>query len=408
VPYLDRTKAAESRADTEPARHPILFFSAAADYYGAPRSLHLLVSALQARGEPVQVAVAANGTLAERLRADGVRVWVSPVDPYGPTKSARRLPAAVRKLTGRVWWGFWAGQTILRTRPRLVYLNTLRGATVALSAALLRIPIIWHLRGLETGTSHPAFRQLRLKLVALLARRIVAVSGTVADAARAAGCPAEKLTVAYNGIAAPALRDLAAQQRPRVTLPADFAPRTVVGYVGRLDPNKGILDFLESTGRFASRGNTVGFLLIGGPLADENADWDRIGPAIDAARARGARVHVTGFTNQPYGLMDRCHILVLPSHDEGFPRVVLEAMALGKAIVATAVGGVPEAITSDTHGILTPPKDPDGLAAAMARLLDDEALRGRLGSAARARVERDFTPDATINAVQRALHAVDG
>lgn len=387
---------------------PILFFSAAGDYYGAPRSLHLLVAALHARGELVQVAVAAEGALADRLRADGIRVWVSPVDPYGPTGPSSRLKAALPKLARRVRWGLWAGQTILRTRPRVVYLNTLRGATVALPAALLRIPIIWHLRGLETGTSHPAFRALRLKLVARLARRILAVSGTVADGARAAGCSSDKLTVAYNGIAAAALRDLAAQQRPCVTLPADFAARIVVGYVGRLDPHKGILDFLESTRWFASGADTVGFLLIGGPLADENADWDRIGPALAAARARGACVHLTGFTNQPYGFMDQCHILVLPSHDEGFPRVVLEAMALGKAIVATAVGGIPEAITTDTHGILIPSKNPERLAAAITRMIDDEDLRDRIGKAARARVERDFTLDATADAVQRALHAVDG
>lgn len=385
---------------------PILFISPAADYYGAPRSLYLLVAALRSGGERVEVAVARNGVLVDRLRAEGVPVWISPADPYGPaTSPAGHGVAVLRKLLLRVRWGLWAARTMVRRRPRLVYVNTMRGATAALAAACLRIPIVWQLRGLETGTSHATYRRLRLTLVGLLARRIVAVSRTVADAARAAGCPRHKLSVAYNGIDAVGLNQAAAQQLPLVSLPPELARGLIVGYVGRLDPHKGILDLIDSASRLALRPSPPGFLLIGGPVGPDNADWHSIGPAIDEARARGARIHLTGFTAQPYGLMLRCDILVLPSHDEGFPRVVLEAMALGKAIVATAVGGVPEAITSDMHGILTPPKDSGRLAEAIARLVDDPELRERVGRAARTRVEHDFTPEATAEAVLDALHA---
>jgi glycosyltransferase involved in cell wall biosynthesis len=344
--------------------------------------------------------------LVDRLRVDGIPVWIGPSDPYGPPPSA--IPSGLttfRKVVLRIHWGLWAARIMIRRRPRLVYVNTLRGATAALAAACLRIPIIWHLRGLETGTSNAAYRRLRLKVVGLLSRRIVAVCRAVADAAQAAGCPPGKVCVAHNSIDAGALNQAAADQFPRVSLPPELTSGLVVGYVGRLDPHKGVLEFLDSAGRLATGPNPPGFLLIGGPCGAANADWHRIGPALEQARVRGARIHVTGFTDQPYGLMLCCDILVLPSHDEGFPRVVLEAMALGKAIVATAVGGVPEAITSDTHGILTPPKDPARLAAAIARLVSDPALRERVGREARIRVAHAFTPEATVEAVLDALRA---
>ena len=98
-----------------------------------------------------------------------------------------------------------------------------------------------------------------------------------------------------------------------------------------------------------------------------------------------------------------CDIVTLPSHDEGFPRAVLEAMALGKPIVATRVGGVPEAIEDGMSGLLVPPGDVPGLVTAWGRLLDDPGLPDRLAAAARTRVAERFTLSAYLRGVEDQL-----
>jgi glycosyltransferase involved in cell wall biosynthesis len=86
-------------------------------------------------------------------------------------------------------------------------------------------------------------------------------------------------------------------------------------------------------------------------------------------------------------VMARLDVVVIPSRREGLPLVVLEAMALSRSIVATAVGGIPEVIQDGVNGLLVPPEDPAAIARAVVRLLRDPELRARLGAAAAAAVE---------------------
>ena len=87
-------------------------------------------------------------------------------------------------------------------------------------------------------------------------------------------------------------------------------------------------------------------------------------------------------------------LLTVPSHTEGSPNVVLEGMAAGLAIAATTVGGVPEILEQGGTGLMVPARNPEAMADAILRILNDPELRARLGSAAQLRVESDFTPQA--------------
>ncbi|MDB5793342.1 MAG: hypothetical protein JWQ80_3366 [Massilia sp.] len=90
----------------------------------------------------------------------------------------------------------------------------------------------------------------------------------------------------------------------------------------------------------------------------------------------------------------RADVFCLPSHAEGLPMSLLEAMASGCASVASAVGGIPEALEDGENGLLVPRHDAPALAAALARVLADGALRARLGSRARTTVEQHYSTDA--------------
>jgi hypothetical protein len=116
---------------------------------------------------------------------------------------------------------------------------------------------------------------------------------------------------------------------------------------------------------------------------------------LRAARAHGVadRLTLTGWLDEPVRRAAEFDVFVLPSRNEGFPLVILEAMLAGVPVVATDVGSVGEAVEDGVTGLLVQSESPDALAQAIRRLLDDAELRTRLAGAARARASTEFTSD---------------
>ncbi|MFI5208194.1 MAG: glycosyltransferase, partial [Gemmatimonadales bacterium] len=105
---------------------------------------------------------------------------------------------------------------------------------------------------------------------------------------------------------------------------------------------------------------------------------------------------------------DAFDVVTLPGRHEGLSQGLLEAMALGKAVVATAAGGNTDVVEHGVHGLLVRPRDPKALGAALQRMLDEPILRDRLGASARLRVRSEFTIERTARdteAVYRAAMA---
>lgn len=182
----------------------------------------------------------------------------------------------------------------------------------------------------------------------------------------------------FNGVDVPALQRAAAAP-PAVTWPTDLP---TVLYAGRLSPEKGLLDLLDAATRQTASARLV--LAGDGPLATTL-------PASTAAAQLGARLLLAGQQSNVHPLFRQATVLVLPSHTEGLPLVLLEAMALGLPIVATRVGGIPDLLTHEETALLVPAHDPAALAAALDRLLGDAALRQRLAANAARVVAREYT-----------------
>jgi glycosyltransferase involved in cell wall biosynthesis len=130
------------------------------------------------------------------------------------------------------------------------------------------------------------------------------------------------------------------------------------------------------------------------------------GPERDALERRAhvlgltQRVRFLGRRSDAGDLLAACDVFVLPSRLEGLGVAALEAMAAARPVVASAVGGLAEAVEHESTGLLVPPEDPDALAAALARLLEDPALGKRLGDAGPARVREHYAAERMVEAYE--------
>jgi len=167
------------------------------------------------------------------------------------------------------------------------------------------------------------------------------------------------------------------------------AREPVVLYLGALLPAKGLPDLLR------------GFCLLQAQRAEARLVIGGSGPELDGLHALVDELGLSGAVSFPgwldagqkAELLARCRMLVLPSHLEAQPMVLLEAMAAGAALVSTDVGGVPDLVTDGEHGLLVRPGQPAQIAQAMLRLWDDEALRSELAMRARAKVQSVHSAD---------------
>lgn len=231
-----------------------------------------------------------------------------------------------------------------------------------------------------------AKRRLANRALGLLPHRVFAVSDDLRRHMLAESFGADAVEVIYNGIdigplPGPSERDAA---RARLGV-ADEVP--VIGTIARLDPVKDLGTLIRAV---ADVPGTPHLLIIGsGP---EEAALDRL--ATD--RGIADRVRFLGHRDDAREWLAGCDVYVNSSISEGVSLTILEAMAAGLPIVATAVGGTPE-VVDDTCGRLVPPRDPAALAAAIGELLSDPARAKTLGAAARLRVESRFTLDHMVN-----------
>ena len=158
----------------------------------------------------------------------------------------------------------------------------------------------------------------------------------------------------------------------------------VVGMIGRQVREKGIAEFLHAATRLASKHTNVWFLLVGERLASDHSG--SVDSEFAAAKsALGDRLVAPGSRSDIPECLAAMDLFCLPSWREGMPRTIIEAMMMGKPVVATDIRGAREEVVPDETGVLVPTRSPDRLAGAIARFIDDPDWSRRLGTAGRER-----------------------
>ncbi len=220
---------------------------------------------------------------------------------------------------------------------------------------------------------------------------VAAVSEAVASSV--AGYPGPEVRVVPNGVAVRVEPAAAAAARAELGIPPDIR---LVAHVGNIRPHKGHENLVAAVRVLAAIRPEVRVVSIGGEKHD--GDLARVRRlAIEAGV--GDRLVFLGRRSDALAFVAAAEMLVNPSDFEGLPVAVLEAMALGKPVVATAVGGVPS-VVDDTTGILVPARDPEALAAGIAQLVADPELAAALGAAGRKLVEHGYGLETMVRAYE--------
>jgi glycosyltransferase involved in cell wall biosynthesis len=298
--------------------------------------------------------------------------------------------------------GFW--HTLLACfgqHPAVVHVHAasrasfVRKSIVLLIARLAGCKTIFHLHG-------GGFRQFATVEAGALMRRwirhtleassvVITLSNGWAGFVRGFA-PGARVTVVPNSVPLPAMAQVQTsvqQERGRIL------------FLGRLEEAKGVFELLAAGARLAQ--DFPALRLVFGGEGDAEALGRRA-----AQLGIADRIELPGWIgpHERDAQLARASVFCLPSHAEGLPMAMLEAMAAGRAVVASSVGGIPETIVDGDNGLLVPPRDEEALARALAQLLGDEALRTRLAERARATIAQHYSTEVVcgqLSALYREL-----
>ncbi|RMH08940.1 MAG: glycosyltransferase family 1 protein [Nitrospirae bacterium] len=233
---------------------------------------------------------------------------------------------------------------------------------------------------------------------------VIAVSNATKEEMLAAGIPSSKITVIHNGIDT----DVWSRARVTTTLRDELqisATTPVVGYVGRLMPEKDLGTWLQAAAIVAKHYPQIQFVLVG-----EGRDETTLRELQDLAHRLGIadRVLFPGYRRQLLSAYAAFDLFVLSSLREGLPNSILEAMALGVPVVTTDVAGAKELVKHGETGLVVPQQDPERLAHAILAVMGDAALRERMAQASRSRIETHFSFANRLKRVEELYERVLG
>jgi glycosyltransferase involved in cell wall biosynthesis len=230
--------------------------------------------------------------------------------------------------------------------------------------------------------------------------RVVCVSEGQAEKVRRAGVRVDRVTVIRNAVRAERFDRVDPADRQVLEAMFPQAPDRIVGSAGRLSPEKGFGVLVQAAAIVIRSDPGAGFIHFGdGPL--RNSIRQRI-----AELGLEQRFILAGLRDDLDRFIPHWDLCVLPSFTEGLPTVVLESYAAGVPVVATAVGGTPEAVADGVDGYLVPPGDPAALAARILDALKSADERKTMGRVGRERIRAEFTFDVQASRFQAVCDAL--
>jgi len=354
----------------------ILFVSHEGSITGAPIFLVKLLKHLKAERPKYTIAIifSENGDVISLLEKDGFKVFVS--EKRGKSNSM------IRKFANRLAHYFFYLKVLASYRPDLVYSNTSVNFSEVIFAGLLRFPVLMHV---HEGGNYTATYSYRLKISCFFAKRIIVGSHYVNSVVNS--LTKRNGVVVHNGL--DSQYDHPIKQR-LINSPLK------IGILGTIEFNKGQLVALEAMHLLVNRGLSAK-LTIAGKIA--NYEYYARLTSFLKLNSLDKFVDFVGVVPDAGVFLNSLDLLVVPSFDEAFPTVILEAFSTSTLVLASDVGGISEMIQDKVNGLLFKAGDSVMLADVLEKVILDESLLQTLPFAAKFILKEEFDVRTTNNRI---------
>jgi len=340
---------------------------------GGPAQVVYLMTGLRDRGHEARLVCPKGSSVSRHAMAAGLDVVTVPLRTDLDVSFVLRLYRTIRRMN-----------------PDLVHLHSRRGADImgGVAARLARVPAVILSRRIDNPVRRGPLSKLKY---GTLCDRIITISDAVTNALLEGGVDPAKITRVRSAVDAKAYK---VEPNGRFRKALGVRPEThVIGIVGQLIERKGHRYLLDAMPAILDKfPDTVLVALGQGPLLSHLRNH------ANSLKIE-QNVMFVGFRNDMPHILRELDVLVHPATMEGLGVAVLQAMAAELPVVATAAGGMPEAVQDSVSGILVPPRDAGALSDAVIRLLAAPELRRAMGAAGRRIVEEQFSVDGMVEGI---------
>lgn len=377
-------------AVTTREKTPILFVTHASEIGGAERSLLDLVTRLNKKRYHPVVVVPDGNILYQYLTESKIETRVVPLLWLKKTRNLFKLCSYLRSF---IVSSFKIFEIVRRENIKILHTNSISAQIYAgLVGKISGKPVIWHVRDMLDLSWH---NRLLIKFCSHLAAEIVCISNAVRNHLAAVGIDLKKCRIVYNGI------DLTQFRRRRNSKTFNKTNVLQVGIVGRLLPWKGHDQFLEAAKIVSDQYAALEFYIIGDTFSGEDSYKKKLETRVRDLDMEKI-VNFTGFHEDVSAWYENLDIIIAPSvKPEPFGRVIIEAMAFSKPVIATNLGGPAEIVLDSETGYLIDPSSPTQIADRIIHLIRNEKLRNRFGQSGLKRVRDYFTIERCVIQIEQ-------
>lgn len=373
----------------------ILYISHLSGLRGAEQSLLTLLQEIDAsRFNPV-IVCPSEGLLVEKIRKLGYPVeiismkwWISNRTDF--CHLLYRLPFHIIAV-------FRILKIIKRYHIDLVHTNPIVVIEGAIAAKIARIPHIWHIRELLDDDPYLKFvfgTKSVFRLVSFFSTSIICISNAVKKEI-AKYCSTDKTVIIYNGVSLSEFKSSIQGKIFRKRFKINSST-LLVGIVGSLIRRKGHKDFIRAAAEVRQVIPNVKFVIVGSANKQYLAELKNLVVELNQEK----NIVFTGFQKNIPAIMKTIDLLVVSSWAEPFGRVIIEAMAAEKPVIATNAGGSPEIIVDGKTGLLIPPKNPTALAKVIIILLQNPEKAKTMGKMGYLRVQEKFSAELYVRNIE--------
>jgi glycosyltransferase involved in cell wall biosynthesis len=376
---------------SRPTSRRVLYVAWAPFFSGAERALLLTIRALDKTRYTPFVIAGTEGEFASQIRAMGVPCQVISLKQLDRRRPLGGLISVASVLAAAV-----------RHRVSLIHSNDMPSFQPGgYAARMLGIPAITHVRFPDKASGYEWFFRPGFSLALFVSHALMK------DAVAEAPDVFDRRSAVLHDCVEPQETwspEQVANCRHELRLPID---KVLVAIAGQVAEVKGIWDFVNAAQIVANRGSNALFVVLGDDLKTGGKTRREMEARVEAL-GLSSHFKFLGFRRDAPRVVQAFDIIVVPSHVEPLGNATLEAMAVGRPVIGSRVGGIPEMVVDTETGLLVPPSDPTTLADAIERLVNDRLLREQMSRAARARAGTAFGMRVHASALEAFYDGLSG